>query len=585
MALRSGSSHNVGKASASISIGVPDPMRKDNGLTSGLESASDSNTQVKKPKKLSFRKNSSGSKTATSDATAKKPTRRKAKKDTTAQEDQAASETASLAAIMPKAFRKNAKATTAKVTIISDTLPEKVLQETAEEVVATNLPTTMRLHQRVLINVILLIPFFFALLAFGLRQQDFKAQPERVSQVTVRGDILDSSGAVLAQGPAENRVYPHRQVAAPLIGFSGEEQAAGNWGLEGLEKTMDAHLEAGLNVTTTIDLSLQSATQQALSEAALSYNAESGTAIVLQAGTGHILAAASYPEYDPNEQERYNATQKNNRVFLQQIDPGSIFKPIVLAALLQSGKLDFSEQLPVAMDLKIGRQTFKDVMTHDEMMSVPDLLKYSSNVGMIEAAQRFEPDEMYYWLRDFGFSKPVPLDEHYTGEGSMQHYDKWVPQDQASISIGQGITVTALQLAVAYSVFANDGLLVQPRLAMVDNPPKQRPLINKQLAINMREMLVSAAQYGGARNSLVEGVRIAGKTGTADAFDHESGSYQRGDYTTSFAGIFPADDPEAVVVVMLHKPQGEKLFGSTVAAPVFQEIVSAAMSLWEAPNR
>jgi len=237
------------------------------------------------------------------------------------------------------------------------------------------------------------------------------------------------------------------------------------------------------------------------------------------------------------------------------------------------------------MQLEVGTQTFKDVMTHDEVLSVPDLLKYSSNVGMIEAAQRFEPAELYYWLRDFGFAKPVPLDEHYTGEGSMQHYDKWVPQDQASISIGQGITVTALQLAVAYSVFANDGMLVAPRLALIDNPPKNQPLLHKQLASNMRQMLVSAAQYGGARNSLVNGVRIAGKTGTADAFDHHTGTYQRGLYTTSFAGMFPADKPEAVVVVMLHKPQGEKLYGSTVAAPVFQEIVSATMSLWEAPSR
>ena len=576
MALRSGNSHNVGKASASISIGVPDPMRKDNGLEQTVE--------PKKTRKISLRNKNTESKKATP-----KQLKRNAKKanaDITEDSQTAQNTASSFTAIMPKAFRKADKVAVGKADKVVEVLQEEALQESVQETtVSTKLPTTMRLHQRMLINVILLIPFFFALLAFGLRQQDFSAQPERVSQVTVRGDILDSSGKVLAQGPAENRVYPHRQVAAPLIGFSGEEQVAGNRGLEGLEKTMDARLEAGENVRTTIDLSLQSATQQALSETALSYNAESGTAIVLQAGTGHILAAASYPEYDPNEQERYNATQKNNRVFLQQIDPGSIFKPIVLATLLQSGKLDLGEQLPVSMDLKVGTQTFKDVMTHGEMMSVPDLLKYSSNVGMIEVAQRFEPEEMYYWLRDFGFSRPVPLDEHYTGEGSMQHYDKWVPQDQASISIGQGITVTALQLAVAYSVFANDGLLIQPRLAMVDNPPKQRPLLNKQLAINMREMLVSAAQYGGARNSLVEGVRIAGKTGTADAFDHNTGRYQRGDYTTSFAGIFPADKPEAVVVVMLHKPQGEKLYGSTVAAPVFQEIVSAAMSLWEAPNR
>ena len=571
MALRSAKSKNI---SASISIGVPDPLRQDKYNDRYTEEANDAAKKTRKAPSLArFRKK------------AKKAEQIEQNAVSSNNDDTIGFDT-NTSVVMPKVLRQESKQQVPKQSSRQPSQAELEVEADLEEVqVFSNAPTTMRLHQRMLINVILLIPFFFALLAFGLRQQNFTAQPDRVSQVTVRGNILDRKGNILAQGPAEGRIYPHRQVAAPLIGFSGEEQANGKRGLEGLEQTLDARLEAGLDVTTTIDLSLQSAAQQALSETAAAYNAESGTAIVLQTGTGHILAAASYPEYDPNHQERYGAGAKNNRVFLQQIDPGSIFKPIVLAALLHSGKLNFDEQIPVAMSLEVGTQTFKDVMQHEDTLSVPDLLKYSSNVGMIEAAQRFEPSELYYWLRDFGFAKQVPLDEHYTGEGSMQHYDKWVPQDQASISIGQGITVTALQLAVAYSVFANDGMLISPRLALVDNPPKKQAVISTQLAANMRQMLVSAAQYGGARNSLVNGVRVAGKTGTADAFDHNTGTYQRGLYTTSFAGMFPADDPEAVVVVMMHKPQGEQLFGSTVAAPVFQEIVSAAMSLWEAPNQ
>lgn len=576
MAFRSPDSRNMSNMSASISIGVPDPLAKD---------------KVDVPVR-NTRSNRSSDRSKNVESKRSRFLRSKKQDQQADLENQTGYRSTGTLYDGIYIVRK-------PESIIEDPMrdfevlprglelpPRDVIEDnTVGTEVVSQVPSIMRLHQRVLINIVLLIPLVLALIAFGMRQQDFRVQPERVSQVTVRGDILDRSGLVLAQGPAENRVYPHRVLAAPLIGFSGEEQAAGNHGLEGLEKTLDKHLQAGESVRTTIDLSLQSATQQALSETAHAYSAESGTAIVLQAGTGHILAAASYPEYDPNEQKLYDATAKNNRVFLQQIDPGSIFKPIVLAALLSSGKLDLNEQVPVAMSLEVGRNTFTDVMSHDEMLSVPDLLKYSSNVGMIEAAQRFKPDELYHWLRDFGFAKTVPLDEHYTGEGSMQHYDKWVPQDQAAISIGQGITVTALQLAVAYSVFANDGMLVAPRLALIDNPPKNRPLISKQLAENMRQMLVSAAEYGGARNSLVEGVRIAGKTGTADAFNHNTGTYERGLYTTSFAGMFPADNPEAVVVVMLHKPQGEKLYGSTVAAPVFQEIASAAMSLWEAPKR
>ncbi len=448
------------------------------------------------------------------------------------------------------------------------------------------------LCNKAILRILLLIPLVVALAGFGRLQAVLPKWPEGLRENTRRGNIIarDSNGeiTIFAEGSVENRRYPQGKIAANLIGFSGKRQDDGSFGLQGLEKTLDGTLQAGKDVTITIDPILQAAAQASLRRSAEDNLAENGAVVVIEVGTGRILAAASYPEYDANYYQHYLNLKPDpmlNRPFLQQVEPGSTFKPIVIAALLQSGKLKANELLEANMAMRVGWHTFQDVMKHDKVISVADVLKYSSNVGMIQVSARFSSQEFYNWLADFGFGQDVIIPHTYTRSGHLNDWWDWVPQDHASVSIGQSLSVTALQLAAAYSVFANDGLYIPPYLVEGSRPKQLTQLLSPEVAITIRRMLVGAAEYGGARNSLVSGVSIAGKTGTADIYDYDAGEYIDGDYTTSFVGIFPADEPKAVVAIYLQKPRNDHRYGSAVAAPVFRTIASEAVAMWGMPPR
>lgn len=451
-------------------------------------------------------------------------------------------------------------------------------------------PLSLIVRNRTTLRILLFIPLVVALVGFGRWQTDLPNWPKALQENSRRGNIIARDGngnkVILAEGNVENRHYPQGTLAANLIGFTGKRQNDGSFGLEGLEKTLDTQLQKGKDVLITIDPTLQAVAQAALRKSARENLAENGSVVILQAGTGRVLAAASYPEYDPNYYKYYLNSipdPKLNRPFLQQVEPGSTFKPIVIAALLQSGKLAANEILAVNMSMRVGWHTFQDVMQHDKAISVADVLKYSSNVGMIQVAERFSSQEFYNWLADFGFGQNIPMSYSYTRSGHLNDWWDWVQQDHASVSIGQSLSVTALQLAAAYSVFANDGLYVTPYLVEGNRPKQITQLLSSEIAYDIRKMLIGAAEYGGARNSLAKGVSIAGKTGTADIYDYDAGEYIDGDYTTSFAGIFPADNPKAIVAVYLQKPRNDNRYGSAVAAPVFKAIASEAVALWGVP--
>ncbi|MEZ4629578.1 MAG: penicillin-binding transpeptidase domain-containing protein [Deinococcales bacterium] len=406
----------------------------------------------------------------------------------------------------------------------------------------------------------LLLPLAWASLSFFDKQGQFHPVPQAPSLAVVRGSILDRDGRVLAEGDAEARRYPQREIAAHVVGFSGAKQGDGRYGLEGLEHTLDDRLQQGESIRTTLDLSLQSSSQESLRQVAQSYQAESGAAIVLQAGTGQILAAASYPEFDPNHYRNYEDYSYLNRPFMQVFDPGSVFKPMVVAAALESKLIDPQQVFNVPMEMTIGSKRFSDVLAHGPQLVTGELLKYSSNVGMIQVAAAFRSADLYWWLEDFGFGRTPPLRKLFVKDGVLRSWEKWVPQDQAALAIGQGVNVSLLQLALAYSVFANEGFYIPPSIILGEAPGEQRRVVSVEVANEILGMLVATAEYGSARNALVPGVKIAGKTGTADAFDSLSRQYRPGDYNTCFAGIFPADAPKAIAVVCLQNPKGKALW-------------------------
>ena len=443
-------------------------------------------------------------------------------------------------------------------------------------------PNELRLARRFLMYLLLSLPLLAALYGFASRQAKLPDWPTALAEAPRRGAILASDGTIFAEGIVTHRQYPQHNLAAHVIGFSGAVQPDGRYGLEGLELTLEARLQAGEDVRITLDPGLQAVAQAELRKAAEQYQAENGAVVVLEAGTGRILAAASYPEFDPNRQNLVrNRATISNRAFLQQVEPGSTMKPFIIAALMQEGRLSPSEVLDVEMTMRVGNKTFQDVAKHDVRINISEILRYSSNVGMILLGQRFTPQELHDWLARFGFGQHVGLRGAFTRPGQLNPWVSWVPQDQASIVIGHSVSTTALQLAVAYSVFANDGLLVTPRI--IEDEVWEEPVrvLSPEVARSMLNMMVYTVENG-LPNAKIPGVLVAGKTGTADIYDSAEGRYFRSG-TLGFGGIFPADNPRAIAVVYLQKPNNTS--STVVAAPLFRAIGSEAVALWGIPPR
>jgi cell division protein FtsI (penicillin-binding protein 3) len=441
----------------------------------------------------------------------------------------------------------------------------------------------LRLHRRVLFLTLLILPLLAALYGFASMQLSLPQWPQALAESPRRGAILAADGTILAEGSVENRRYPQGTLAAHLVGFSGAVQPDGRFGLEGLELTLDSRLQRGETVTLTIDPTIQAVAQAELRTAIEAHQALSGTVVMIEAGTGRILAAASYPEFDPNRQrEVRDRSRLVNKAFLEQLEPGSTFKTFVIAALLEAGRLAPNEVLTLERALRVGGQTFRDVIPHDQTLSVAEILRYSSNIGLIRLAQRFSPEELHDWLRRFGFGREVGLRHSFTRRGAINPWTSWVPQDQASVAIGQSLSTTTLQLAVAYSIFANDGLLVPPRLLEDEPWDKPQRVISPEVARAVRNMLVFAVESSSARRAAVPGIPLAGKTGTANIFDAEQGRYLEGEFAMGFAGIFPADNPRVTMVIYLKRPQIGNL-SVLVITPIFHAIASETVALWGLP--
>lgn len=443
---------------------------------------------------------------------------------------------------------------------------------------------TLELRRGSALIIFMVLPLLVALSGFASLQKGLPQWPAALAEVPARGAIVARDGTIFAEGRADLRRYPQGRLGAHIIGFSGALQPDGSYGLEGMERSLDSVLQKGHNVTLTIDPTLQAIAQSELSKAAVSRNAWNGAMIAIESGSGRILAAASYPEFDPNAfRQVRNRETFNNRAFLDQVEPGSTVKPLLVAALMQEGRLTATETLAVADHIAVSRHVFRDVMEHPPELSVTDILRFSSNVGTIMLGSRFTSEELFLWLRHWGFGRDPKLAYATTRRGQLNPWESWVPQDHASTSIGYSMSVTALQLAAAYSVFANDGLYVPPRILEEVRPEGARRILSPRIAQTVRAMMVEAVETGEARRAKIPGIPVAGKTGTGQIF--VDGGYSKTAYTTSFAGIFPADNPKVTVVVYLQGAEGpaHELYGSMIAAPIFQAFGSEAMALWGMP--
>ncbi len=443
-------------------------------------------------------------------------------------------------------------------------------------------PTTLKVSggKRFIVALLMIIPLLGAAWGFARLGSQAPQWPGGLTDAPQRGRIMASDGTVLAEGPVSNRNYPQGALAAHVLGFSGRLQPDGRYGLEGLEYTFDQQLQAGMNVHVTIDPVYQAIAEAHLQETAEATEAESGSVVMLRVGTGEILASASWPTYDPNDRSTASQSDLINRAFLHQYEPGSVVKPFLVAALLESGRMTGDELISAEQTRRVGHQTFRETVWHEPELNAWDILRYSSNTAMTYLTERLSPEELYIWFRHFGFGVDLGMTSAYTRSGTMNPWQTWVPQDQASVSLGQSVSTTSLQLAALFSIFANDGVLVTPTLVQNEQVAAPRRIISSATARELRAMLQYTVEMSGLRNSSIPGVTLAGKTGTADVYDVNLGRYVQGDYTLTFAGMFPAEDPELVMVVSLQKPHT----GATstyVAAPLFQAIGTEIVAGWD----
>jgi len=428
-------------------------------------------------------------------------------------------------------------------------------------------------------------------------------------------DALDLYGVSAER--AYKRVYPEETGAANLVGFVGTE----GHGLEGLEAVLDSTLagqpgrqqvEVGSNgtqipmagglvkepvpgrtVRLTLDLDLQWYAQQALTERVEQLDAEAGTVVVMTRD-GQIRAMANYPTYDQADFASVSAEQRRNGAVADAFEPGSTSKVVTVAAALEEDLVTPDTVFTVPSSVRRYDQVFRDSSPHPtQRLTVNGIMATSSNVGAIQIGEQVGAERMYDYLRRFGFGRPTGLDLPGENTGILTEPQGWSGTDLPSVSFGHSLSVNAVQLAAAYAAIANDGVRVEPTLvagtvdADGEFEPAPRPaserVVSAETAAEIRLMLEAVTgDMGTAGQARIDGYRVGGKTGTANRIDPDTGRYEGGGYVSSFVGLAPVDDPELVVLVVLHGPQDE-YYGGEAATPVFTDVMSFALKTLQVP--
>lgn len=419
----------------------------------------------------------------------------------------------------------------------------------------------------------------------------------------VSPEVADRVAALKLPGIHEQqefrRYYPVAEVTAHVLGFTGVEDA----GQEGVELAFNDILSGkpgarrvikdrrgnivedvesirkpldGKDVPLALDSKIQYLAYTHLKQTIDQHRARAGGVVVLDAKTGEVLALANLPTYNPNNRERLVGAQLRNRAFTDTFEPGSTLKPFTAALALEKGKFRYDTPIQTAPGrLVVGNATIHDAHPHG-VLTVAQVIQKSSNVGSAKMALSMPAETMWDMFDSLGFGTPLKLG--FPGEvgGRLRPWKKWQPIEQATMAYGHGISVTLIQLARAYMVFARDGDLVPLSLTRVDSPPTAgKPVFSAQTAREVRNMLEMVVLPGGtAIKAQVPGYRVAGKTGTAHKLD--GGAYAN-KYVASFVGFAPVSDPRLVIAVMIDEPSNGTYYGGDVAAPVFSRVMAGAL--------
>ena len=404
--------------------------------------------------------------------------------------------------------------------------------------------------------------------------------------------------------PEYKRFYPAGQVAAHVLGFTSVEDK----GQEGMELAQQSTLggitgsrrvirdnlgrvvddiallrepQDGRDLTLSIDSKIQYIAFTHLQQAIEKNKAKAGGIVVLDVKTGEVLALANMPTYNPNSRVGLTGAQLRNRVFTDTYEPGSTLKPFTVALALEKGLVTPNSMLDTPNKLTIGPSTIGDSHPHAAALSVSQIIQQSSNVGTVRMAQKLEPRQMWDMFSSVGFGQPPRVGFPGAVAGRMRPYKTWRPIEQATMSYGHGISVSLIQVARSYMIFARNGEMIPLSFQKVSQLPVPQRVISDKTAHQMRDMMELVVGPGGtAPLAQVRGYRVAGKTGTAHKL--ENGHYVN-KYVASFVGLAPASDPRIIIAVMIDEPGAGKHFGGLVAAPLFASVAASTLSSLNVP--
>lgn len=378
--------------------------------------------------------------------------------------------------------------------------------------------------------------------------------------------------------PDEKRVYPNGALASQLVGYLGTDKAYG-----GVEARYDELLETGQEVRLTLDTAVQQELEGALLQTAEEYEGKSALGLVMRVEDGAVMALAHTPGYDNNEFDEASEEAKRSRVLTDPYEPGSTFKAFTMAAALEEKVVNEESTFVVADSIPVADVVIHDSEPHEtKVMNTRNILEHSSNVGTIQVAQLLGGKRLVEHIERFGFGEGTGVDLWGEDPGRLPPFEEWSGSSIGNIPVGQGLSVTPLQLAAGYVSLANGGLKVTPHVAEKAAPEEPgRRVISKETSSIVRGMLQSVVDEGTGHLAQIPGYTVAGKTGTAQKVDPETGLY--GDeYVTSFVGFAPAEDPKYLTLIVVDEPQKD-LFGEVVAAPAFQDVMGFTLGYFNVP--
>jgi cell division protein FtsI (penicillin-binding protein 3) len=407
----------------------------------------------------------------------------------------------------------------------------------------------------------------------------------------------------IGQDPDSRRTYPQGELAGQVLGVVGSN-GKGLTGLEAGEESVlrgtdgerrivkDAHGESirldtvteasnGKDIQTTLDPAIQAKTESVLGEVAETYAPKGATAIVMDPRNSQVLAMANWPPVNPGDLSSVSSEDLLNKATGFTYEPGSTFKAFTVSAALEEKLVTPETTFTLAPTIQVADRTIEDAEPRPtETLSVAEILSHSSNVGAVTIGLELGSKVFSHWIDSFGFGRPTGIQYPAEEQGIVPKLDQYSGSTMGNLPIGQGVSVTPMQMAVGYTAIANGGILRRPQLIeKVDGEPVHEPkghrVIEPRVAEQVRTMLEGVLAPGGTASEVsVPGYTLAGKTGTAQVA--ENGTYSETKFVASFIGFAPAQNPRLLVAVIVDQPQGD-IYGGSVAAPAFGKIAAFAL--------